>query len=118
MKKPVRWQVLSRHIPTMKIIPSLLASVTLLSSLVSSISISSTNSYNISNDVEGSVHLNGLSFQQTALTTFEKHQYVAFYATATGYGKHYVNLGRRQIAPSIGAWQYFALTDYVQQTLD
>jgi hypothetical protein len=103
---------------TMKLLSCFLASLTLISSLVSAISVTSTKSYNTSNDVEGSVHLNGLSFQQNALTTFGNYQYVAFYATATGYGKHYVNLGRRQISPSIGAWQYFAFTDYVQQTLD
>ncbi|KAF3009571.1 hypothetical protein E8E13_005878 [Curvularia kusanoi] len=102
----------------MKVLLSLLASATLVSSLVSGIAITSTNYYNISNDVEGSVRLNCLAFQQNALMTFGNYQYVAFYATATGYGKHYVNLGRRQIAPSIGAWQNFALTDYVQQTLD
>lgn len=92
--------------------------LTLISSLAAAISVTSTNSYNISNDVEGSVRLNGLSFQQHALTTFGNHQYVAFYNTATGYGKHYVNLGRRQVSPSVGAWQYFAFTDYLQTTLD
>jgi hypothetical protein len=56
--------------------------------------------------------------QQNALTTFGDYQYVAFYKTATGYGKHYVNLGRRRISPSPGEWQYLTLTDYVQQTLD
>lgn len=92
--------------------------LTLLSSLVTALSITSTKSWNISNDIEGSVRLNGLAFQQHALTTFGDYQYIAFYKTASGYGKHYVNVGRRRIAPSIGEWQYFALTDYVQQTLD
>jgi hypothetical protein len=92
--------------------------LTLFLSIATAISITSTNSWNISNDVEGSVRLNGLAFQQHALTTFGDYQYVAFYATASGYGKHHVNLGRRRIAPSVGAWQYFAFTDYVQQTLD
>jgi hypothetical protein len=102
----------------MRLSQCLSAIAALLSPLASAISITSTNYWNITNDVEGSVRLNGLSFQQHALTTFGDHQYVAFYQTATGYGKHYVNLGRRRIAPSIGTWQYFAFTDYVQQTLD
>ncbi|KAF2002599.1 hypothetical protein P154DRAFT_593595 [Amniculicola lignicola CBS 123094] len=82
------------------------------------ISITSTDNWNISNDVEGSVRLNGLAFQQQPLLTFGSHQYVAFYKTASGYGKHYVNLGRRTISPSVGEWQYFAFTDYEQKTLD
>ena len=87
-------------------------------SLTRAISITSTTPYNISNDVEGSVRLNGLAFQQSPLTTFGDYQYVAFYKTASGYGKHYVNLGRRRISPSLGEWQSFAFTDYTQQTLD
>lgn len=102
----------------MRLLSGLLVCLAPFSSLVAAISVTSTNSYNISNDVEGSVRLNGLAFQQHALTTYGNYQYVAFYKTATGYGKHYVNLGRRQIAPSLGEWQYFAFTDYVQQTLD
>ena len=89
-----------------------------LLSLANAVSITSTRTYNISNDVEGSVHLNALAFQQSPLTTFGDYQYVAFYKTASGYGKHNVNLGRRRISPSIGDWQSFAFTDYVQQTLD
>ncbi|KAH5582603.1 hypothetical protein HBI24_117340 [Parastagonospora nodorum] len=102
----------------MRIFQHLLTGGALLSSLVSALSVTSTNSWNITNDVEGSVRLNGLAFQQTGLTTFGDYQYVAFYKTASGYGKHHVNLGRRRISPSIGEWQYFAFTDYVQQTLD
>lgn len=102
----------------MKILQRLLIGGALLSSLVSSLSVTSTNSWNITNDVEGSVRLNGLAFQQTALTTFGDYQYVAFYKTASGYGKHHVNLGRRRISPSVSEWQYFAFIDYVQQTLD
>lgn len=94
------------------------ALLALASPLASAVSVSSTKSWDIANDVEGSVRLNGLAFQQNALTTFGDYQYVAFYKTASGYGKHHVNLGRRKIAPSVGDWQYFAFTDYVQQTLD
>lgn len=102
----------------MRIYQNILAGAALLTSFASAISISSTNYWNITNDVEGSVRLNGLAFQQHALTTFGDYQYVAFYKTASGYGKHNVNLGRRRIAPSFGDWQYFAFTDYVQTTLD
>lgn len=102
----------------MLLLTRLVVVVAALGPFVSAISVSSSKYYNISNDPEGSVHLNGLSFQQRALTTFGDYQYVAFYKTASGYGKHYVNLGRRRIAPSIGDWQYFAFTDYEQKTLD
>ncbi|KAH8732069.1 hypothetical protein GQ44DRAFT_722222 [Phaeosphaeriaceae sp. PMI808] len=102
----------------MEMLQRLLAIVVSLTSIVSALSVTSINYWNITNDVEGSVRLNGLAFQQNALTTFGDYQYVAFYQTATGFGKHYVNLGRRRVAPSISEWQYFAFTDYVQQTLD
>ncbi|KAF2245927.1 hypothetical protein BU26DRAFT_432130 [Trematosphaeria pertusa] len=102
----------------MALLMRFLALFTTLLSYANAISITSTKYYNISNDVEGSVHLNGLAFQQSALTTFGDYQYVTFYKTASGYGKHYVNLGRRRIAPSVGDWQYFAFTDYEQHTLD
>lgn len=102
----------------MKLFSSLFSYVAVLSSFASALSVTSTQNWNVTNDPEGSVRLNGLSFQQNALTTFGNYQYVAFYSTASGYGKHYVNLGRRKISPSLGEWQYFALTDYVQQTLD
>ncbi|KAF2266164.1 hypothetical protein CC78DRAFT_492251 [Lojkania enalia] len=90
----------------------------LLSGFSQAVSVTSTRSYNISNDPEGSVHLNALAFQQHALTTFGDYQYVAYYATATGYGRHYVNLGRRRVTPTLGEWQTFAFTDYMQTTLD
>lgn len=102
----------------MKAFSQLLAIPALLASLTSAISVTSTNYWNITNDIQGSVRLNGLSFQQNALTTFGNYQYVAFYQTGTGYGKQWVSLGRRRISPTIGDWQYFAFTDYVQQTLD
>ncbi|USP72786.1 uncharacterized protein yc1106_00060 [Curvularia clavata] len=101
----------------MKLFYSLLSAVA-LTPLISALSVTSTSTFNITDDVQGSVRLNGLSFQQHALTTFGDYQYVAFYKTASGYGKHYVNLGRRRISPTVGAWQYFAFTDYEQTTLD
>jgi hypothetical protein len=102
----------------MRTFQHILVVIALLTSLASALSVTSTDYWNITNDVEGSVRLNGLAFQQHALTTFGNYQYVAFYKTASGYGKHFVNLGRRRVAPSIGEWEYFAFTDYVQQTLD
>jgi hypothetical protein len=101
----------------MMLFPSLLALVG-LSPLISALSVTSVKNWNITDDVQGSVRLNGLSFQQHALTTFGDYQYVAFYKTASGYGKHYVNLGRRKISPSLGDWQYLAFNDYEQTTLD
>ncbi|EOA84368.1 hypothetical protein ACJQWK_00926 [Exserohilum turcicum] len=102
----------------MKLLSSLLAIAAALSPIISALSVTSTRTWNITSDVQGSVRLNGLSFQQNALLTYGNYQYVAFYATATGYGKHYVNLGRRKISPQLGDWQYFAFTDYVQTTFD
>ncbi|KAF2122538.1 hypothetical protein BDV96DRAFT_560957 [Lophiotrema nucula] len=103
----------------MAFILSLLVSFSALFSLVHGISITGTSYTNISNDPEGSVHLNALSFQQSPLTTFGDYQYVAYYATApAGYGHHYVNLGRRRVTPSVSAWETFAFTDYEQKTLD
>lgn len=97
----------------------LLFLLTQLFHLTLSISVTSTKYWNITNDPQGSVRLNGLAFQQHALTTFNDHQYVAFYSTSPkGYGNHYVNLGRRRVAPQVGEWQYFAFTDYEQKTLD
>ena len=90
-----------------------------LLSFVRAVSITSTANWNITNDPEGSVHLNGLAFQQQALSTFGDYQYVAFYSTSpNGYGHHYVNLGRRRVTPSLSDWQSFAFTDYEQTTLD
>jgi hypothetical protein len=99
--------------------PRLLFLLSFLSIFVHSVSVTYTANWNITNDPEGSVHLNGLAFQQNALSTFGDYQYVAFYSTSPkGYGSHYVNLGRRRVTPSIGDWQYFAFTDYEQKTLD
>ncbi|KAF1962491.1 hypothetical protein CC80DRAFT_487938 [Byssothecium circinans] len=102
----------------MAFLPRFVVALLALLSFTSAISIKATRKYDIAADVEGSVHMNGLAFQQSALTTFGDYQYVAFYKTASGYGKHHVNLGRRRIAPSPGDWRVFAFTDYVQQTLD
>lgn len=105
--------------PAMAALQRLYMIVALLFSLSSAISVTSTKYWNITNDPQGSVRLNGLAFQQNALTTYGDYQYVAFYSTSPkGYGSHYVNLGRRQVTPSVGDWQYFAFSDYEQKTLD
>lgn len=103
----------------MFLIPAFVLILTHLLCLCSGISVTSTKHWNITNDPQGSVRLNGLAFQQHALTTFGDYQYVAFYSTSPrGYGNHYVNLGRRRVSPSVGDWQYFAFSDYEQKTLD
>ncbi|KAF2738274.1 hypothetical protein EJ04DRAFT_509694 [Polyplosphaeria fusca] len=103
----------------MLFLPSLLVVFHFILCLCEALSVTATKTYNISNDPEGSVHLNALAFQQHALITFGDYQYVAFYATGpAGYGHHYVNLGRRRVTPSVGDWQTFAFTDYDQKTLD
>ena len=90
-----------------------------LVSVCTSISVTSSRYWNITNDPQGSVRLNGLAFQQNPLSTFGDYQYIAYYSTSPkGYGNHYVHLGRRSIAPSVGEWQEFAFTDYEQKTLD
>ncbi|PSN74343.1 hypothetical protein BS50DRAFT_13872 [Corynespora cassiicola Philippines] len=96
----------------------LLSFLALFLTFASAVTVKSTKYWNITNDVEGSVRLNGLAFQQNALASFGDYQYVAFYKTASGYGKHYVNLGRRRVAPTLGDWQYITFSDYEQTTLD
>ena len=87
--------------------------------LASAVDITFKNAWNTTTDPEGSIRLNSLSFQQDPLTTFQQHQYVASYATANNtFGQHYVVVGRRQVRPEIGDWEYLTLTDYVQTTLD
>lgn len=79
----------------------------------------STDHSDIGTDIEGSERLNGVSYQEDALITFGDYQYVTFYGTApAGYNNHYVNVGRRQVTPSTGDWEFLTLTDYVQQTMD
>jgi hypothetical protein len=103
----------------MSFLPGLPILLGLLVSISHAISVTSSKHWNITNDPQGSVRLNGLAFQQNALSTFGDYQYVAFYSTSPkGYGSHFVNLGRRRVSPSVADWQYFAFTDYEQKTLD
>lgn len=100
----------------MKLEASLLA---LAASAVAAVQIVSTDYWVIGTDIEGPQRLNGVSYQEDALITFGDHQYVTFYSTTPeGYSHHYVNVGRRQVTPSAGDWEYLTLTDYVQTTMD
>jgi hypothetical protein len=60
-------------------------------------------------------YLNGLSFQQDALVTFNNWQYAAYYTPSTGSARN-VTLARRQL-PN-GTWQAFQFEDYTQTTDD
>ncbi|CAG9940522.1 unnamed protein product [Clonostachys rosea f. rosea IK726] len=91
----------------------------LLASYGLAVKIVSTNHWDIGTDIQGSERLNGVSYQEDVLITFGEHQYVTFYETApAGYGNHYVRVGRRRVLPSVGAWEFLTLTDYLQTTLD
>lgn len=91
----------------------------LLASYGLAVKIVSTNHWDIGTDIQGSERLNGVSYQEDVLITFGEYQYVTFYETApAGYGNHYVRVGRRRVLPSVGAWEFLTLTDYLQTTLD
>jgi hypothetical protein len=91
----------------------------LVVTLASAVKVVSTDHWEIGTDIEGSERLNGVSYQEDVLITFGDYQYVTFYSTApAGYGNHHVNVGRRQVTPSVGEWEYLTLTDYVQTTMD
>lgn len=93
--------------------------VALVASSISAVRVTSTQHWDIGTDIEGPERLNGVSFQEDVLITFGDYQYVTFYSTTpAGYNHHYVNVGRRRVTPSVGAWQYLTLTDYVQTTMD
>lgn len=90
-----------------------------LASYTMAVEIVSSDSWTIGTDIEGSERLNGVSYQEDVLITFGDYQYVTFYSTTPeGYSHHYVNVGRRQVTPSVGDWEYLTLTDYVQTTMD
>lgn len=100
----------------MRLATSLLA---LAASVAYAVRIVSTNHWDIGTDIEGPERLNGVSYQEDVLITFGNHQYVTFYSTTpAGYSNHYVNIGRRRVSPTVGAWEYLTLTDYVQKTMD
>jgi hypothetical protein len=91
----------------------------LVACTAAAVSVISTQHWDIGTDIQGSERLNGVSYQEDVLISFGDYQYVTFYSTApAGYGNHYVNVGRRRIAPSVGGWEFLTLTDYVQKTMD
>ncbi|KAL5480449.1 hypothetical protein ACEPAI_1719 [Sanghuangporus weigelae] len=67
--------------------------------------------------------LNGGSFQQDPLVTFNGYQYAAFYDanSSSNTSVRYVSVARRELSPTStsnsSTWEKFALTDY-NQTLD
>ncbi|KAG9255639.1 uncharacterized protein F5Z01DRAFT_735580 [Emericellopsis atlantica] len=86
---------------------------------VHAVELLSTDYWDIGTDIQGPERLNGVSYQEDVLITHGNHQYVTFYDTApAGYLHHYVNVGRRQVSPSLGEWEFLTLTDYVQTTMD
>lgn len=87
--------------------------------IVSAATVTKTEHWDIGTDIEGPERLNVVSFQQDALITYGDYQYVAFYEnTPAGYSSHYVHLGRRQLKPEAGEWEYLMLDDYEQTTMD
>ncbi|KAL7266506.1 hypothetical protein RUND412_010946 [Rhizina undulata] len=68
-------------------------------------------------DPEGSARLNGESFQQSAVVTYNGWQYAAFYNSSGTYAQNYVSVGRRKLSP-LSAWDVIVFTDYVQTTID
>jgi hypothetical protein len=98
---------------------SLLLSFLLSVGSVQAVELISTEHWDIGTDIEGPQRLNGVSYQEDVLITYGNHQYVTFYETApAGYLNHYVNVGRRQVSPSVGEWEFLTLEDYVQKTMD
>lgn len=98
---------------------SLVCSLMSLCSGATAVEIISSEHWTIGTDIEGPERLNGVSYQEDVLVTFGNYQYVTFYDTApAGYNNHYVNVGRRQVSPSVREWEFLTLTDYVQQTMD
>lgn len=86
---------------------------------VSTVTVRSTNHWTVGTDIEGTERLNGVSYQEDVLITYNNHQYVTFYETApAGYGSHYVRLGRRRVSPSVEDWEYLTFDDYTRTTMD
>jgi hypothetical protein len=90
-----------------------------LASLAFGIKVINTDHWDIGTDIEGPERLNGVSYQEDVLITYGDYQYVTFYSTTpAGYNNHWVNLGRRQVIPDLGDWEYITFEDYVQRTMD
>lgn len=63
--------------------------------------------------------LNGESFQEDALTSFNGYQYSVFWvADASNASVRHASVSRRTIAPQSGDWETFVLQDYNQTSDD
>ncbi|SPN96630.1 uncharacterized protein DNG_00151 [Cephalotrichum gorgonifer] len=94
--------------------------VALMSAVNCEVRVSHLRTTTLGTDPEGSARLNGMSFQQDALTTFNGWQYVAYYESTGTYNSQNVALGRRNLngGQTPSAWEIFRFTDYVQKTQD
>ncbi|KAJ4249107.1 hypothetical protein NW762_012441 [Fusarium torreyae] len=100
-------------------IHSIALALTSVMSAVTSLKLKSTKQWTVGTDIQGSERLNGVSYQEDVLITHGDYQYVTFYETApAGYLNHFVRLGRRKVAPSVGDWEYLTFDDYTQKTMD
>ncbi|CAI4216126.1 unnamed protein product [Parascedosporium putredinis] len=97
-----------------------LAASGLMSVVNCEVKVSALKTTTLGTDPEGSARLNGMSFQQDALTTFNGWQYVAYYESTGTYNKQNVALGRRNLngGASPSDWEVIRFTDYSQQTQD
>ncbi|PKS06299.1 hypothetical protein jhhlp_007047 [Lomentospora prolificans] len=84
------------------------------------IKVTALKTTSLGTDPEGSARLNGMSFQQDALTTFNGWQYVAYYESTGTYNRQNVALGRRNLngGTDPSDWEILRFTDYNQQTQD
>lgn len=92
---------------------SLLAVFAVLQCTLATIRVQVVNFTTLGPDPQTVNHLNGESFQQDAIATFNGYQYAVWWVADAGnaYVRH-ATVSRRPI-PS-GSWESFALTDYNQ----
>ncbi|RAK96967.1 BNR repeat-containing protein [Aspergillus ibericus CBS 121593] len=62
--------------------------------------------------------LNACAYQQSAITTFDGIQYVAFYTSREASGGRRVTIARHHIKDAPSDWQYLTFEDYEQTTDD
>ena len=72
---------------------------------VKSYSTVSTSGLTLASNATYGCQINGLSFQQDIITSFNGYQYVAYYS-----GSRYVNIARKALPD--GAWENIEFTDY------
>lgn len=106
----------------MRLLFTLLSTCLLLTNVLSqSPRLQQQSTTTLGTDPEGSARLNGMSFQQDALTTFNGWQYIAYYEATSTYNAQQIVLGRRNLNGGNGSpsqWQTFKFTDYTQRTQD